>query len=153
MKSRELLKLDNQRSLIEIEKANTTEYAIVSYYDDNKSEGNKWCWGHYFSSLENAIKYAATKVYTPIHQYVVVVSYSFDVEKSVWLFDTEEEAIEAIKKQFEEEKRIQIEENGRVLGEDIICVITEDGYYAKIVIDFEDDADVMEWTIGDIKNY
>lgn len=154
MKSRELLKLDNQRSLIEIKKANTTEYAIVSYYDDSKSEGNKWCWGHYFSSLENAIKYAATKVYTPIHQYVVVVSYDFDIEKPVWFFDTEEEAIAEIRKQFEEEKRIQIEENGHVLEKDLYCYIDESGHYAKISIDyFEDESDVMEWTIGTIKNY
>lgn len=152
MKSRELLKLDNQRSLIEIEKANTTEYAIVSYYDDSKSEGNKWCWGHYFSSLENAIKYAATKVYSPIHQYVVVVSYSFDAEKPVWFFDTEEEAVAEIRKQFEEEKRIHIEE-GRILGKDIFCYIDDLGYSAKIEINPGEYSDTVEWILGDIKNY
>lgn len=153
MKSRELLKLNERQSIVEIEKGNTTEYCVCSYYDDNKPEGSKWTWGHYFLTLEDAIKYAATKVYTPIHQYVVVVSYSFDAEKPVWFFDTEEEAVAEIRKQFEEEKRIQIEENGHVLGEDIVCYIDESGDYAKISIDFEDEADVMEWTIGDIKNY
>ena len=136
-----------------MKKRNTTEYCVCSYYDPNASEGNQWCWGHYFYTLEDAIKYAATKVYSPIHQYVVVVSYSFDREKSVWFFDTEEEAISCIRKQFEEEKRIQIEENEHELENDIRCTIDDNGCYARIEIDFEDSVDVMEWTIGDIKNY
>ena len=153
MKSRELLKLNARQSIVEIEKGSRTEYCVCSYYDDSKPEGSKWTWGHYFGSLESAIKYAATKVYSLIHQYVVVVSYSFDREKSVWFFDTEEEAIACIRKQFEEEKRIQIEENEHELGNDIRCTIDDDGYYARIEIDFEDSVDVMEWAIGDIKNY
>lgn len=154
MKTRELLKLNERQSIVEIEKENSTEYCVCSYYDPDESVGNQWCWGHYFTTLENAIKYAATKVYSPIHKYVVVVSYSFDGERPVWFFDTEEEAIAEICKQFEEEKRIQVEENGHVPGVDIICHIDESGDYAKIVIYFENDvADVMEWTIGDIKNY
>lgn len=157
MKTRELLKLNERQSIVEIEKENSTEYCVCSYYDDSKPEGSKWSWGHYFTTLENAIKYAATKVYSPIHKYVVVVSYSFDVERPVWFFDTEEEAIAEIRKQFEEEKRIQIEENERELGDDLICYIEDDGSYARIETDYtkfgSDDVDVIEWTIGTIKNY
>ena len=84
--------------------------------------------------------------------YIVVVSYSFDTEKPVWIFDTEQEAITCIKKQFEEEKRIEIEENERELGTDFNCFIDEDGYYARIEVYFGDEVDVTEWTIGDIMN-
>ena len=84
--------------------------------------------------------------------YIVVVSYSFDGERPLWIFDTEQEAIECIRKQFEEEKRIDIEENEHVLGEDYRCYIEEDGSYARIEIDFENSVDVTEWTIGDIRN-
>lgn len=157
MKSRELLKLNERQSIVEIEKRNATEYCVCSYYDDSKPEGSKWTWGHYFSTLENAIKYAATKVYSPMHQYVVVVSFSFDEERPVWFFDTEEEAVAEIRKQFEEEKRIQIEELGQELERNIRCEITDDGTYAKIEIEYtrfgSTEVDVMEWTIGDVKNY
>ena len=84
--------------------------------------------------------------------YIVVVSYSFDVEKPLWIFDTEEEAINCIRKQFEEEKIIDIEENGHVLNEDYRCFINDDGDYARIEIDFKDEVNVTEWTIGIIMN-
>ncbi len=84
--------------------------------------------------------------------YIVVVSYSFDGERPLWIFDTEEEAIDCIRTQFEEEKRIEIEENERALGYDLRCVIDDDGYYAKIEVDFRNRVEVTEWTIGSIQN-
>lgn len=58
MKSRELLKFNERQSLVEITKDNgTIEYCVCSYYDDNRPEGSKWDWGHYFATMENALKY------------------------------------------------------------------------------------------------
>ena len=51
--------------------------------------------------------------------YALVTHYSFDSETPVWLFDTPEEASAELKKQFEEEVRIETEENGHVIGEDV----------------------------------
>lgn len=57
MKSRELLKFSERQSLVEITKANRIEYCVCSYYNDNAPEGSKWDWGHYFYTLESALKY------------------------------------------------------------------------------------------------
>lgn len=57
MKSRELLKFSERQSLVEITKGNRIEYCVCSYYDDNRPEGSKWDWGHYFNTLEGALKY------------------------------------------------------------------------------------------------
>lgn len=58
MKSRELLKFSQRQSLVEITKDNgTIEYCVCSYYDDNAPEGSKWDWGHYFSTMKNALEY------------------------------------------------------------------------------------------------
>ena len=57
MKSRELLKFSDKQSLVEITKANRIEYCVCSYYNDNAPEGSKWDWGHYFYTLESALKY------------------------------------------------------------------------------------------------
>ena len=83
----------------------------------------------------------------------VVVRYSFDTDTPVWLFDSEEEALAFLKKDFENECRIDTEENGRVIGEDMETCINEDEGYAKIthIID-GDHNDVTEWFIGRIAN-
>ena len=79
----------------------------------------------------------------------VVVRYSFDTDTPVWLFDSEEEALAFLKKDFENECRIDTEENGHVIGEDMETCINEDEGYAKIthIID-GDHNDVTEWFIG-----
>lgn len=99
MKTRELLKLNERQSLVEIEKTNSTEYCVCSYYDDNKPEGSKWSWGHYFSSLENAIKYAAIECFKPIHRYVLL---EMDTNNNVTekVFSDYDEAYEEFEKRF-----------------------------------------------------
>ena len=82
MKSRELLKLNERQSIVEIEKGNETEYCVCSYYDDNKPEGSKWTWGHYFFSLEDAIKYAATECFSPMYKYQVIECYSGSIDST-----------------------------------------------------------------------
>ena len=57
MVSRELLKFSDRQSLVEIKKGNSIEYCVCSYYDDNRPEGTKWDWGHYFMTMEDALKY------------------------------------------------------------------------------------------------
>ena len=75
----------------------------------------------------------------------VIVRYSFDTDTPVWLFDSEEEALNFLKKDFENECRIDTEENGHVIGEDMETYINEDEGYAKItnIID-KDHKDVTE---------
>ena len=86
--------------------------------------------------------------------YPLVTHYSFDAEVPVWLFDTEEEAIAELRRQFEEEKRIELEENERTEGEDIFFKISDDGTYASIthIIGDNEPDDVTEWTLGNLKN-
>lgn len=84
MKSKELLKLNETQSIVEIEKGNSTEYCVCGYYDNSKPEGEKWCWGHYFSTLENAIKYAALNCYKPIDRYIVIEAEDGDIKQNVF---------------------------------------------------------------------
>ena len=88
----------------------------------------------------------------PEEKIPLVVWYNFDSEVPVYLFDTEDEARAELKRQFEEELRIQTEENGHVLGQDL-KVITEPFYsFASITIErYGGDKDVIEWSIGTIK--
>lgn len=60
--------------------------------------------------------------------YAVIYTYSFDDDVAVYLFETEEEAVAFLRSSYEEELRIDIEENGWISrGE-----ISDDGQYAKI---------------------
>ena len=80
----------------------------------------------------------------------MVVTYSFDGEIPVWLFDTEEEAIAEIKKQYEEELQVAKDNWGDNIN--IEHFITEDGCCAEIKEFFLDHTDVTTWSVGDIKN-
>ena len=83
----------------------------------------------------------------------LVARRSFDNEAPVWLFETEQEARDELKRQFEEEIRIETEENGFVLGRNITAEIDPIHTYAKVVIHhYADDDDIYEWLLGDIKN-
>ncbi len=84
----------------------------------------------------------------------VTVHYSFDSEVPVYLFSSYEEATSFIKKDYEEERRIQIEENGHVEDCDFRSNISEDLSYAQMFINPKtgEEPDVIEWTIGTIKN-
>ena len=81
----------------------------------------------------------------------LVTHYSFDFETPVSLFDTEEEALQELKTQFEEELRIQTEENEHVQGEDLEAVISPDSAWASITIYYDDQKDVIEWSIGSLR--
>ena len=82
--------------------------------------------------------------------YALVVHYSFDSETPVYLFDTVEEAQEELRKQFEEEKRIDTEENGWNVEEDI----DPEGMWASLTNSWDDGSqpDVTEWSIGYVRN-
>ena len=74
MISTELLKFNATQSLVVRIKDDGTihEYVVCSNYDDNAPEGSKWDWGHYFMTMEGALKYIATECFSPIHKYVLV---------------------------------------------------------------------------------
>lgn len=78
--------------------------------------------------------------------YAVVFTYSFDDEMVVYTFCSEEEAKAFLKSNYEEELRIDREENGW----DSNGEISEDGWYAKITTAFPDCDDVTEIRIGSI---
>lgn len=81
----------------------------------------------------------------------LVTHYSFDSEVPVFLFDSEEAAIKELKSQFDEELRIQTEENGHVLDADLETDVSSDGRWASITIYYDDQKDVIEWSIGTVK--
>ena len=83
-----------------------------------------------------------------MEKFPLVTHYSFDTDVPVMLFDSEEKACAKLKQLFEEELRIQIEENGHVEGEDLEAKKSDDWTYASISIEFENTTDVMDWTIG-----
>lgn len=74
MTSKELLRFSESQSLVARIKEDGTihEYVVCSNYDNTKPEGSKWDWGHYFCTMENALKYIATECFLPIHRYVLV---------------------------------------------------------------------------------
>ncbi len=78
--------------------------------------------------------------------YAVVFTYSFDDEMVVYTFWSEEEAKAFLKANYEEELRIDREENGR----DPHGELSEDGWYAKITTAFLGRDDVTEIRIGSI---
>lgn len=81
----------------------------------------------------------------------VIVRYSFDTDTPVWLFDSEEEALNFLKKDFENECRIDTEEDGHVIGKDMETYIDENKGYAKITHTTDyDHEDVTEWFVGRI---
>ena len=61
-------------------------------------------------------------------QFAVVFTYSFDQDCAVYLFDTEVEAVNYLRENYEEELRIEREEN----NQNPIAYIEEDGWYAQI---------------------
>ncbi len=82
----------------------------------------------------------------------LVVHYSFDPTVPVWLFSTIEEAKAELKRQFDEEVRIDTEENGRQKGRDYITFFAGEGDRATICIKSDDCDAVTEWSIGEVQN-
>lgn len=79
----------------------------------------------------------------------VVITYSFDVATPVLLFSSEDDAIKYIEKDFENEKRISVEENGYEIDEDETYFNKQEGY-AKLTIAGKAEEDVTEWRIGSL---
>jgi hypothetical protein len=82
----------------------------------------------------------------------VVVTYSFDKETPVWLFDKESDALAEIRKQFNEELRIALDKNECPPYDNIEYEISHDGTYAVIKEYFYDHTDVTEWRLGDARD-
>lgn len=84
--------------------------------------------------------------------YPLVIHHSFDPDVAVYLFDSEEAAKAKLKELFEEEKRIELEENGNIEGEDVKFDTTDDWSWASITNITHDGFadDVTEWCIGRI---
>lgn len=78
--------------------------------------------------------------------YAVIFNYSFDGEVPVYLFADYESAKKMLKESYEEELRIDTEENGW----DSIGYMSEDGDYASITTRFHDHEDLTEMRIGNI---
>jgi hypothetical protein len=78
--------------------------------------------------------------------YAVVFTYSFDADSAVYLFDTEEKAIDYMMKSFEEELRIDQEENGW----DSEGYVTEDKMYAKIITHYPSGDGVTEYHVANV---
>ena len=78
--------------------------------------------------------------------FAVVFTYSFDCDSSVYLFDTQDEAIKFMTESYEEELRIDKEENGW----NSEGYVTEDDMYAMIVNHFPDRDDITEFHIANV---
>ncbi len=79
--------------------------------------------------------------------YAMVITYSFDDEVAVYLFADEEAAKKMLRESYENEVRIDTEENGW----DVDAVIRDDGWYAKITDRFHDHENVTEFRIGTVR--
>jgi hypothetical protein len=79
--------------------------------------------------------------------YAVIFTYSFDDDVAVYLFEDDKLAEEFLREAYEEELRIQVEENEW----DAEGEIREDGWYAKITTHSDNHGDdVIEYRIGQI---
>lgn len=77
----------------------------------------------------------------------VVLSYSFDDEMSVYLYNTRSEALRAAQDMYDEEYRIETQENGQEMGE---CVRPDEDHDGKITaVNSDDTEDICFYTITD----
>ncbi len=82
----------------------------------------------------------------------VVVTYSFDDEVPIYLYESDKEAEDALYKGFLEEVRIEKEENERTEGIDFYAKISDDHRSASITVIGSTGEDVTEWRIGCVYN-
>ena len=78
----------------------------------------------------------------------VVVSYSFDEQKDVFLFDNYKEAQKGLEKLYKQELRIQVEENEKIINKNLFSEISPDKNFAIIKTIFDGVEDTMKWNIG-----
>lgn len=80
--------------------------------------------------------------------FAVITTYSFDPETVVHLFEREDSAKDFLRKSYEEELRIDTQENGF----DSEGRISEEGWYASITNHFNDHDDITEFRIGYVRD-
>lgn len=81
-----------------------------------------------------------------MYNYVVMFTYSFDNDSAAYLFPDLERAVSFLKANYEEQLRIDIEENEW----ETISELRPDGMYAKITNIFCEHKDVTEMHIAPI---
>ena len=81
-----------------------------------------------------------------MNPYAVIFTYSFDRDVAVYLFATEDEAKAFLTESYQEELRIDTEENPR----DVESEISTDRDDAKITTLFDDHEDVTEFRLGSV---
>lgn len=81
-------------------------------------------------------------------QIPMVITYNFDSQVNVYLFNSEEELWKEITKQIEEEVRINIKEREMEVGVDFKQIIDEDSLYARLEEYHGDETDITEWSVG-----
>lgn len=81
-------------------------------------------------------------------QIPMVVTYSFDSQVNVYLFNSEEELWAEIMKQIKEEVKINIEEREMEEGTDFKQIIDENNLYARLEEYLGDETDITEWSVG-----
>ena len=59
----ELKKIDERRSLVLwVTPEGHKKFVVCSFYDPKQPVGQQWCWGHYFTDIEDAIEYTKEKI-------------------------------------------------------------------------------------------
>ncbi len=85
--------------------------------------------------------------------FALTTHYSWDKDVQVLLYPSETDAFKAMRRQYKEEVRIQTEENEHVIGEDMEVTFDENAMTATVTIDFEDQKDVMTWTVTEVSEH
>ena len=80
--------------------------------------------------------------------YAVIFRYTFDPDTAVYLFETEEEAKEFMREAYEEEVRIDTEENGW----NVEHAMLDDGSHAYINDRFDDHDDTTFMEVAHVYN-
>lgn len=127
--------------ITEIVEADGESYAYVEF--DTGTGGGSLTFT--LDDLQLAEPSKETK-FIPEPRYAVVVTFSFDSQVSVLLFNTWDDALAFIKKDVEEEYRIDTEENGW----DAEYEIFETDGRAVLTTHFKDGDYVVEWKIGTV---
>ena len=76
--------------------------------------------------------------------YYVITDYTFDADVKLRTFNTLTDAQNFLRSDFISEVRFEMEENDRVLGDDLTVNIDKEGYYASININ----GDVTSWNLS-----
>lgn len=111
MKSKKIAEI-NGKNIIEIKKSvkkkdlniEITEYVVSLTYNPNAPEGSKWSLGHYFTSLYDAVCYAANK--NILYQLSVTLEDkdTSELDISNYIFDNYDDAIAKAKELLKENK-------------------------------------------------